>query len=60
LATRLISRVRAAFGVELAIRTVFEAKTVLELSVIVRALRIAADWDDAGGATAQDEIEEDV
>ncbi|HYR06596.1 MAG TPA: amino acid adenylation domain-containing protein [Longimicrobium sp.] len=41
LVTRVISRVRAAFGVELPVRAVFDAATVAELAGRVEALRRA-------------------
>jgi len=39
LATQLVSRVRDAFGIELLLRSVFEAPTIAELSEVVESLK---------------------
>jgi len=40
LTTRLVSRIRDAFQVELSLRTVFESPTVVEISTAIAALQI--------------------
>ncbi len=48
LATQVASRVRRAFGVEIAVRRLFEARTVATLALEIEGIQAAADTPSAG------------
>jgi acyl carrier protein len=58
-ATRLVSRVRAAFGVELSVRDILVAGTVKDLNVTIQALLFTSDGVYPTNAIATDELEEE-
>ena len=49
LVTRLVSRVRSVFGVELSVRVVFDALSVGELGVVVESLLVAGSGGSGWG-----------
>jgi amino acid adenylation domain-containing protein len=59
LAMRLVSRVRTTLGVELAIRDVFTAHTLIDLSIIVQALLLGSKHGPARLLAAHNEFEEE-
>jgi amino acid adenylation domain-containing protein len=60
MATRLVSRVRAEFGVEISLRDVFTTPTVDGLSAVIEALLFTADAGDSSRfTTSQEEMEEE-
>src|SRR5262249_26755655 len=59
LATQLLGRLQRVYGIELALRTIFEAQTIAELADRIEAVRwAAAGRDDAAGLLGErEEIE---
>ena len=58
LATRLVSHVRNVLGVELALRDVFSAPIVMDLSIIIQALLLTSQGT-AATLAARDVFEEE-
>jgi acyl carrier protein len=58
MATRLVSRVRATFEVELSLRDIFAARTLKDLTTIIQALRLISDKAPAAKAPLEAELED--